>query len=180
MSSWNFVFAGFGGQGILFTGKVVAYTGMMEGREVSWLPSYGPEMRGGTANCSVCLSDTPVASPLVLEPNALVVMNNPSFEKFIGTVTPGGYAAIDSSLVTAETDRKDIQALYIPATKLAQENGLQGLANMIMLGGLLKATGFTTLESLQVGLAKCVPPSKQHLMEPNLRAVRMGMEQVSL
>ena len=178
MSSWNFVFAGFGGQGILFTGKVVAYTGMMEGREVSWLPSYGPEMRGGTANCSVCLSDIPVASPLVLEPNALVVMNNPSFDKFIGAVAPGGCAVIDSSLVTAKTDREDIQAFYLPATKLAQENGLQGLANMIMLGGLLKVTGFTTLDNLQVGLAKCVPPSKQHLMEPNLRAVRLGMEQV--
>ena len=110
------IFAGFGGQGILFTGKVVAYTGMLEGREVSWLPSYGPEMRGGTANCSVCLSEEPVASPLVLEPNALVVMNNPSFEKFIGTVAPGGFAVIDSSLITAKCQRDDITCRVLPTS----------------------------------------------------------------
>ena len=134
MKDWNFVFAGFGGQGILFAGKVVAYAGMMEEREVSWLPSYGPEMRGGTANCSVCLSSRPIGSPLVLEPDALVVMNNPSYDKFINTVAPGGVAVIDSALVDRKTSRTDITALYVPATKLAQENGMGKLANLIMLG----------------------------------------------
>lgn len=180
MSNWNFVFAGFGGQGILFTGKVVAYTGMLEGQEVSWLPSYGPEMRGGTANCSVCLSDQPVASPLVLEPNALVVMNTPSYEKFIGTVAPGGFAVMDSTLIGARSDRGDITCGYLPATRLAQERELQGLANIIMLGGLLKLTRFTTLEALEEGMKKSVPASKQHLVEPNLRAIRLGMELVEV
>ena len=173
MKDWNFVFAGFGGQGILFAGKVVAYAGMAEEREVSWLPSYGPEMRGGTANCSVCLSSRPIGSPLVLEPDALVVMNNPSYDKFIGTVAPGGVAVIDSALVDRKTDRSDITALYIPATRLAQENGIGKLANLIMLW---KATGFATLESLEAAIQKVVPPSKQELVELNMKAIRLGIE----
>jgi len=94
----NMLLAGFGGQGVLFAGKIIAYAGLMEDRQVSWLPSYGPEMRGGTANCSVCLSDQPIGSPLVLNPELLIVMNLPSYDKFIGTVTPGGIAVIDSAL----------------------------------------------------------------------------------
>ena len=176
MKDWNLVFAGFGGQGILFAGKVTAYAGMMEGREVSWLPSYGPEMRGGTANCSVCLAGRPIGSPLVLEPDALVVMNNPSYDKFIGTVAPGGVAVIDSALVDRKTDRSDITALYIPATRLAQENGIGKLANLIMLGALWKATGFATLESLEAAIQKVVPPSKQELGELNMKAIRLGIE----
>ena len=174
MKNWNFVFAGFGGQGILFTGKVVAYTGLVDNREVSWLPSYGPEMRGGTANCSVCLSDTPIGSPLVLQPDAIVVMNKPSYDKFIGTVQPGGVAVIDSSLVEDRTDRQDITAVYIPATKLAQENGIPKLANLIMLGGLLKATGFTSMESVTAAVEKCVPPSKPELVALNMKAIALG------
>ncbi len=176
MKDWNLVFAGFGGQGILFAGKVTAYAGMMEGREVSWLPSYGPEMRGGTANCSVCLAGRPIGSPLVLEPDALVVMNNPSYDKFIGTVAPGGVAVIDSALVDRKTDRSDITALYIPATRLAQDNGIGKLANLIMLGALWKATGFATLESLEAAIQKVVPPSKQELVELNMKAIRLGIK----
>ena len=148
MKDWNLVFAGFGGQGILFAGKVTAYAGMMEGREVSWLPSYGPEMRGGTANCSVCLAGRPIGSPLVLEPDAL----------------------------DRKTDRSDITALYIPATRLAQDNGIGKLANLIMLGALWKATGFATLESLEAAIQKVVPPSKQELVELNMKAIRLGIE----
>ena len=176
MKNWNFIFAGFGGQGILFAGKVVAYAGMMENREVSWLPSYGPEMRGGTANCSVCLADQPIGSPLVLEPDALVVMNNPSYDKFIGTVVPGGFAVIDSALVDRKTDRADITAIYIPATKLAQENGIGKLANLIMLGALYQASGFTTMEALRAGVEKVVPPSKKELVELNMKAIHIGMD----
>ncbi|MEG0542645.1 MAG: 2-oxoacid:acceptor oxidoreductase family protein, partial [Angelakisella sp.] len=119
--NWNFVFAGFGGQGILFTGKVVAYTGMVDNLEVSWLPSYGPEMRGGTANCSVCLSHTPVGSPLVLSPDALVVMNGPSYDKFINTVEPGGTIVMDTTLIDRKVERTDITVVSLPATRLAKE-----------------------------------------------------------
>lgn len=179
MKDWNFVFAGFGGQGILFAGKVVAYAGMMEEREVSWLPSYGPEMRGGTANCSVCLSSRPIGSPLVLEPDALVVMNNPSYDKFIDTVAPGGVAVIDSALVDRKTGRTDITALYVPATRLAQDNGMGKLANLILLGALWKATGFTAMEALRAAVEKVVPPSKKELVELNLKAIGLGMEAVA-
>lgn len=178
MKDWNFVFAGFGGQGILFAGKVVAYAGMMENREVSWLPSYGPEMRGGTANCSVCLSDRPIGSPLVLEPNALVVMNNPSYDKFIGSVAPGGVAVIDSALVDRKTSREDITAVYLPATKLAQENGIGKLANLIMLGALWQTANFILMESLKAAVEKVVPPSKKELVELNLKAIRLGIDAV--
>lgn len=176
MKDWNFVFAGFGGQGILFAGKVVAYAGMMEEREVSWLPSYGPEMRGGTANCSVCLSSRPIGSPLVLEPNALVVMNNPSYDKFIDSVAPGGVAVIDSALVDRKTQRTDITTLYVPATKLAQENGIGKLANLIMLGALWNATQFTTMEALRAAIEKVVPPSKKELVELNMKAIHLGIQ----
>ena len=176
MRDWNFVFAGFGGQGILFSGKVVAYAGMMDSREVSWLPSYGPEMRGGTANCSVCLAERPIGSPLVLEPDALVVMNNPSYDKFIDTVAPGGFAVIDSALVDRRTSRTDITAIYVPATRLAQENGMGKLANLIMLGALWNATQFTSMEALEAAIEKVVPPSKKELVALNRKAIQIGIE----
>lgn len=171
----NMLLAGFGGQGILFAGKVAAYSGLMEGREVSWLPSYGPEMRGGTANCSVCISDEPIGSPLVLAPDALVAMNLPSYEKFIDEVVPGGVAVIDSSLISKTCDRTDIQVFYVPATELAEERGLHGLANIIIIGKLLKETAFASLEAVQKAIEKCVPPKKAHLVEFNLKAIELGM-----
>ena len=176
MKTTQILIAGFGGQGILFAGKFLAYKGLLEDLQVSWLPSYGPEMRGGTANCSVCLSSRPIGSPLVLEPDALVVMNNPSYDKFIDTVVPGGTVVIDSALVDRKTSRTDITALYVPATKLAQENGMGKLANLIMLGALWKATGFTTMEALQAAIEKVVPPSKKELVELNRKAIQLGMD----
>ncbi len=173
----SMIFAGFGGQGILFTGKMAAYSGMMDGKEVSWLPSYGPEMRGGTANCSVCVSDEPIACPLVVTPDVLLVMNTPSYEKFIGDVLPGGVAILDSSLISLKCERDDIRVSYVPATALADENGLNGLANMILFGKMLKETGFTSLETLKKALEKVVPAKKAHLIESNLKAVALGMEQ---
>ena len=137
-SDLNLMLAGFGGQGLLFAGKVTAYAGLMEGREISWLPSYGPEMRGGTANCSVCVSDNPIGSPLILNPNALIAMNLPSFDKFIDTVIPGGTALVDSTMVEKTTERTDINVFYVPATKMADDNGIKGLANIILLGKLFK------------------------------------------
>ena len=177
MASYNMLFAGFGGQGILFSGKVVAYAGLIDGKEVSWLPSYGPEMRGGTATCSVCISDMPIGSPLVTEPDVLIAMNNPSYDKFIDTVKPGGVVIIDSSLVTSSKRREDVRFYEVPATALSNEHHLEGIANMILLGKLLESTGFTSMDTVEKAVQKCVPASKSHLLEHNLRAIRLGMEQ---
>lgn len=170
------VLAGFGGQGVLFAGKLLAYTGLMDGKQVSWLPSYGPEMRGGTANCSVCISDADISSPLVLEPEYLIVMNKPSYDKFIGTVKPGGKAFIDSSFIDDKCERTDIECFYLPATQLAEDNDLNGMANIILTGKMLKESSITTLEVIEKGLSKCVPPSKTALIGANLKAIQLGLE----
>lgn len=174
MASFNMIFAGFGGQGVLFTGKIVATAGLLDGKEVSWLPSYGPEMRGGTANCSVCLSDRPIGSPLVTEPDVLVAMNGPSFDKFIETVKPGGIVIVDETLVGKIPERTDVKFFAIPATKLSNEKDLKSLANMILLGKLLEETGFSSMERVEEALKKSVPARKSHLIEPNLRAISIG------
>lgn len=171
----SILLAGFGGQGILFTGKVIAYAGLVDEHEVSWLPSYGPEMRGGTANCSVTISDEPIGSPLIINPTALVAMNLPSLDKFIGNVVPGGVAVIDSTLIDKKVERTDIKAFYVPATGLADEKKLSGLANMIILGKLLKEVKFAEYDSVIAGLKKSVPARKAHLVEPNIKAISLGM-----
>ena len=176
MRDMNAILAGFGGQGILFMGKVIAYAGLHDGREVSWLPSYGPEMRGGTANCSVCISDEQICSPLVNTPNALIVMNLPSFDKFIDKVVPGGTVIVDSALIEKKTDRTDIDVHYVPATAMAEENGLKGLANIILMGKLMATTSFCTIETMEKTLQKIVPAKKQHLVAKNMEAVRLGAE----
>ena len=168
--------AGFGGQGILFAGKILAYSGLMDEKEVSWLPSYGPEMRGGTCNCSVCISDDPIGSPLVLDPSRLVVMNTPSMEKFAGSVKPGGVIISDSTMVDVKTDRTDIKAFYIPATELAQKNDLAGGANIILLGKLFRETGIVSAETFKKAVEKVVPAKKAALAANNLRAVQIGMD----
>ena len=124
--NFNMLLAGFGGQGILFAGKVIAYGGLMDEKEISWLPSYGPEMRGGTANCSVCISDQPIGSPLVVNPNVFIAMNLPSFDKFINDVEPGSIVIVDSFLINKKVERDDVTAFYVPATKIAEDNGLYG------------------------------------------------------
>ncbi len=175
MENFNILLAGFGGQGILFAGKVMAYAGLIEEKEISWLPSYGPEMRGGTANCSVCISKEPIGSPLVLSPNVLGVMNGPSYEKFIDTVEPGGIVVIDSSLISQKCERTDVSAFYVDATALADEKDLHGLANMIVLGKIIKESAFASLDAVKKSLTKCVPPKKAQLMESNIRAIELGM-----
>lgn len=168
--------AGFGGQGILFAGKILAYSGLMDDKEVSWLPSYGPEMRGGTCNCSVCISDEPIGSPLVLEPSILIVMNTPSMEKFADAVKPGGVIIADSTMVDVKTDRTDVSAYYIPATQIAQENGLAGGANIVLLGKLFKETKIVTPETFKKAIEKVVPAKKAALAENNLKAVQLGID----
>lgn len=168
--------AGFGGQGILFAGKVLAYCGMLADREVSWLPSYGPEMRGGTCNCSVCLSDELIGSPTVEEPDIIIAMNEPSFVKFIDTVKPGGYAFFDSTLVDSTTDRTDIKVFGVPATKLASDNGLDGGANIILIGKLIKETGIISMDDIEAAFRKIVPAKKAQLIENNLKAIKIGYD----
>lgn len=174
--SVHMLIAGFGGQGVLFAGKIIAYTGMIEEKQVSWLPSYGPEMRGGTANCSVCIDDKPIGCPIVLNPKTLMVMNRPSYDKFINEVQPGGTVVLDSTLIEADSTRDDITVCAIPATQMANDNGLHGLANIIMLGQTLKATGFCSMDVLKEAMKCCIPARKQHLLEPNLRALQMGYD----
>ena len=169
------ILAGFGGQGILFAGKALAYGGLIAEKEVSWLPSYGPEMRGGTCNCSVCVSDEPIGSPLVNDPDLLIVMNTPSFEKFIGTARKGAKVFVDSTMVDVTTDRKDVECFYLPATQLATDNGLNGMANIVLLGKLIKETGILDLETVEKAMAKCIPPKKANLLEANMKAIKIGM-----
>lgn len=171
----NMLLAGFGGQGILFAGKLIAYAGLIEGRELSWLPSYGPEMRGGTANCSVCLSDEPIGSPLVLEPDVLVAMNQPSLDKFIDSVVPGGKVIVDSTMCQRLPGRADVDVFPVPATQLAEENGLKGLASVILVGKLLREIGFCDPRTLDAAIAKSVPARKAHLVPKNRKAFEIGM-----
>ncbi len=166
--------AGFGGQGILFAGKALAYTGLKAGMEVSWLPSYGPEMRGGTANCSVTLSDTPIGSPIVDKPDVLIAMNLPSLEKYENETEKGGYIVYDSSLIAKECKVDGVNAFAIPATKMASDSGLDGLANMIIMGKVIKETGVLTLEQIKTSLAQMVPAKKAELLEKNVKAIELG------
>ena len=170
------VLAGFGGQGVLFAGKLIAYAGLLEGREVSWLPSYGPEMRGGTANCSVCLSDDPIGSPLVTSPNALVAMNQPSLDKFEGSVVEGGVAVVDSTLVQRVPEIPGVRMRALPATAMAEEAGFKKLANIILAGKLYAETSFCEEETLWKAMEKCVPARKAAMLEMNKQALKLGME----
>lgn len=172
----DILLAGFGGQGILFVGKMLAYFGLYEGKEVSWLPSYGPEMRGGTCNCSVCISDEPIGSPLVLEPDILLVMNTPSYDKFINSIKPQGKCFVDSALIEEKCERSDIDCFYVPATKLADENDMRGMANVILLGKILKETEIASGEVVEKAVKKVVPPKKANLVDVNLKALKIGMD----
>ena len=174
------VLSGFGGQGLLFAGKVMANTGLLDGRHVSWMPSYGPEMRGGTANCSVSLSDDAIGTPFITKPTAVIAMNQPSVEKFGPTVVPGGTMVVDSTLAMNGAEgvelAEGVKVFAFKATEMAEGAGLKGLANIICLGKLWAETHFCTRETLDAALEKCVPPKKQHLLEPNKRALQMGID----
>ena len=175
MKSSQIILAGFGGQGILFAGKVLAYTSLETKRNVTWLPSYGPEMRGGTCNCSVVISDgTPVGSPVIAEPDVLIALNRPSLDKFENAVKAGGYIIMDSSLIDRDVERTDVNVIKIPATELTNQHHLETLANMITVGALLKATGLYTPDEIKLGIEKSVPASKAWLIEKNIEAVSIG------
>lgn len=178
MAGCEIIMAGFGGQGILFAGKLLAYCGMVEDKELSWLPSYGPEMRGGTCNCHIILSDDAVSSPFITEPDVLVAMNAPSLDKFEKTVKKGGTIVMDSSLILREAARGDVNVVSLPATQMANEMGMSKLANMLLMGALVKATGICSFETLEKALHKTVPPSKAALFDGNLKAIKTGYEAV--
>ena len=179
MADHEIVIAGLGGQGLLFSGKVLAYAGLLEGRELSWLPSYGPEMRGGTANCNVILSDTPVGSPIVDHPNVLMVMNGPSLDKYESEVVPGGMIFVDSTLVTRPVARTDVTVYAVPATQMANDMGVPGMANMILLGALIAKTGCIQEAGLPDALKKVIPARKADLFDANMKAIQAGKDYVS-
>ena len=174
--SKQMLIAGFGGQGILFAGKFLAYAGLVGGKEVSWLPSYGPEMRGGTASCSVIVSDTKVGSPVVDKPDILVALNAPSLDKYEDTVVSGGKIFVDSSLVERKVKRTDVEVFYIPASQMASEQNLSGLANMIMMGHTIKHTEIIPFGVVEKAMAKVVSAKKQNLFDANINAVNLGFE----
>ena len=176
MKTTQILIAGFGGQGILFAGKFLAYKGLMEGKQLSWLPSYGPEMRGGTANCNVILSDDPVGSPIITAPDVLIAMNLPSLQKYVDTVVPGGQIYVDSALIDAKVERTDVQVFYIPATQLARDESLGNLANMIIMGSLLQNHPELSFDGTAEVVSKLVPPTKAALVELNMKALTMGKD----
>ncbi len=176
MKTTQILIAGFGGQGILFAGKFLAYKGLMEEKQVSWLPSYGPEMRGGTANCNVILSETPVGSPIITAPDVLIAMNLPSLQKYVDTVVPGGQIYVDSSLVDAKVERTDVAVFYIPATQMAKDKNIASLANMIILGHLLENNENLDFSGTDAVVNKLVPPKKAALIELNMKALTLGKD----
>ena len=170
------IFAGFGGQGVLLIGKLVAYAGMDEGRNVSWLPSYGPEMRGGTANCSVVVSDDPIASPVLSMADCVIAMNTPSLDKFEANVLPGGKLFINSSIIDKKATRTDIDVYYVPCNDIADQLGNPKVLNMAMLGAYLEATKVVGVESVLQALLHSLGEKKAHLIPLNRQAIEMGAE----
>ena len=171
MAHQEVIFAGFGGQGILSMGKFLAYAGLEENLNVSWFPSYGPEMRGGTSNCSVILSSEDIGSPVVTEATTVVVMNRPSLDKFENTVVPGGVLIIDSNLVDRESKRSDIDIIRIPAQADAIEVGDKRIANMVLLGALIQKTKVISMEAVLKSLKE---HGKEQFFEINKKALEKG------
>ena len=168
------IMAGFGGQGVMSMGKILVEAGLKEGRNVSWLPSYGPEMRGGTANCNVIVSDEPVGAPTVTEATAVIAMNKPSLIKFEKDVIPGGLLFVNSSLIDIKSKREDIKAYYIPANEIADELGTGKIANMVMLGAYLKATGAAKEDTVMEYIAEVFSGKKASVIPLNKEALKRG------
>lgn len=169
------IIAGFGGQGVMSMGQLLTYAGMLEGKNVSWLPSYGPEMRGGTANCCVIISDEMVGSPIVTSATAVIALNRPSLDKFEDAVEPGGLLFINSSLIDRKAVRDDIQVFYIPANDIANELGNSKIANTVMLGAYLaKVENSVSVNGVLEALKKVLGPSKLGLIPVNEEALKQG------
>ena len=170
------ILAGFGGQGILSMGKFIAMAGLEEGKNVSWLPSYGPEMRGGTANCNVIVAEEEVGSPIVNKATTIIVMNQPSLEKFEKFLVPGGVVILDKSLVPVMPEREDVEVYAIPATEMAYEMGNATFAGIILLGKLIEVTGVVSRESFEKALYKILPPRKHSMIPDEMKALETGAQ----
>jgi 2-oxoglutarate ferredoxin oxidoreductase subunit gamma len=170
------VFAGFGGQGVLFGGQVLAYAAMDSGREVTWIPSYGPEMRGGTANCTVIIADEEIGSPLVRNPKAVIVLNLPSLDKYEPLVVPGGVLVANASLINREPSRKDIKSIFIPANEIAESIGNRRLLNMVTLGALLGVLPVLPMQAIEQALRDHLPERHRKLLPVNYQALRAGAD----
>lgn len=170
------IISGFGGQGVMSIGKNLVEAGMAEGFQVTWAPSYGPEMRGGTANCSVVLSDKPVGSPVFTYPTELIAMNAPSIEKFGPKVVAGGLILVNSSVVNSQIERKDVRAIYVPCEGIAYEVGNPKVANMVMLGAYVAATGALKPDTIRTMITEMFTGTKAKLVPLNIQALERGME----
>ncbi len=170
------IFSGFGGQGALFAGQLLAYTGIAEGLHVSWIPSYGPEMRGGTANCTVILSEEEIGAPVVSHPTSAVVLNLPSMEKYEPLIKPNGLLVVNQSLVTITSKRGDLRIITIPATDLATEMGNQRMANIVLLGAFVEASGIVSLQTVEQELEKHLSGRQRQWLEPNKQALEKGAQ----
>ena len=168
------VISGFGGQGVLFAGQLLAYTALDNGQNVTWFPSYGPEMRGGTANCTVIISEEGIGSPVVQNPTAAIVMNLPSFDKYEPLVKPGGVLAVNTSLVDRRPVREDFEVLLIPANEIAEELGSTRLANMVLLGAIIEKLQVLSKEAIAESLERHIPNHHQNLLGGNLKALDRG------
>ena len=171
----EYIFAGFGGQGMLLIGKFLAMACMMDGKHVSWLPSYGPEMRGGTANCSVIVSDKPVASPLVDKADVVIAMNRPSLDKFESHVKPGGTLVINSSIIDRKAERTDINVVYCDANKIAESVGNPKGANVAILGALLEKSPVCSIDTMVEAIRVELGEKKAKFLEGNKKALEAGM-----
>ncbi len=170
----EFLFAGFGGQGVMFVGQLLAYAAMDQGKEATWIPSYGPEMRGGTAHCYVVISDKPIGSPIVRNPKIAVVFNNPSFDRYNPLVAPGGLLTSNASLIERKSERTDIETLYVPATEEAGALGNPRLANIILLGATLSAHPTLSLEAIRRALDVHIPEHHRDMLPLNYEALEKG------
>ena len=170
----SIIIAGFGGQGVLFAGQMLAYAGMDNGRFVTWFPSYGPEMRGGTANCTVMVSDQPIGAPVTPAPDIVLVLNQPSFAKYVERVKEGGLLLVNSDSVQAETTRSDIKVVKLPASQLAKDCGAAQVMNLVMVGGMLAKRPFLSLTAVQQALHDHLPANKAKLLTANIQALAAG------
>jgi len=170
------IVAGFGGQGVLLMGQLMAYTGMLDGKEVSWMPAYGPEMRGGSANCSVVISDEPVGSPKIEDADVVIAMNRPSMDLFEKSIVPGGLLLYNSSLIDVKPSRTDIRVVAVPCNEIADRLGSSRVANMVMLGALLECTKAFDTELLVESLRHKLGAKKEKLIPLNRQAIEEGMQ----
>ncbi len=176
MAEERIIIAGFGGQGVLMLGKLLAEAGMNEGKQVTWLPSYGPEMRGGTANCNVIISDEAIGAPIVTEATGLIAMNLPSLDRFESSVLPGGWLLLNSSLIPRAPSRRDLRVLSIPANDIAQRQGSPKVANVVLLGACLALCNPVQKASVASAIEEVLGKTRQHLLSINLNALEAGIE----